>query len=103
MKKKALSYLLCTAMVFSMAACGNDSTDGGDSSQSDSSVEESTEESTEESSEESVEDSAEGEDQGEADGAGDDQQEETPEPVAEGPAAVKVEAESFEQIGRAHV
>ncbi len=96
MKKKALSYLLCTAMVFSMAACGNDSTDGGDSSQSDSSVEESTEESTEESSEESVEDSAEGEDQGEADGAGDDQQEETPEPVAEGPAAVKVEAESFE-------
>lgn len=101
MKKKAVSYLLCAAMVFSMAACGNDS-GNGDSSQQDSSVEESSEESTEESSEESTEESSEetpadGEEaEGEGEDAGDEQAEE---PVAEGPMSVKVEAESFELGG----
>lgn len=96
MKKKALSYLLCTAMVFSMAACGNDS-NSGDSSQSDSSVEESSEESSvEESTEESSEETPADDQQTEGEDSGEEQQEEDPEPVAEGPVAVKVEAESFE-------
>lgn len=102
MKKKALSYLLCAAMAFGMAACGNDP-GKQEESQSQPSVEDSSEKQSEESSSEDEQQSADDQ-QSEEDSKGEDEQqagndmeEEEPEAVAEGPVSIRVEAESYVQ------